>query len=179
MSHKVQIIGNLGRDPEMRYTPAGKAVVNFSVASTRRWKDTNGNEMKETVWVRCATWGKMAEIVNENLQKGDKVEVWGRLSPDANGSPKVFTKQDGTASASYEIHTTEVNFLNVKKWADGNGAQANNGQGNPAAAPAPAATGFPASYGQGNPPHVSGVPIQNQQTPPLPTNVPVQQQSGW
>jgi len=186
MSHKVQIVGNLGRDPEMRYTPSGQAVTNFSVESTRKWKDAQGQEVKETVWVRVATWGKMAEVVNNTLSKGDKVEVWGRFTPDTNGGPKVFTKQDGTASASYEIKSTEVNFLNVAKWANGNGAQAQVGNYQPAPAP----NAFPQNYGQAQGQSVQGQqpvypqgqqPVQGHPQYPPQGQQPVQQQGqqGW
>ena len=72
MYQKIVIVGNLGRDPEMRYTPSGQAVTNFSVATTRKWSDGNGQTREETIWFRVATWGKLAEVCNQYLAKGVK-----------------------------------------------------------------------------------------------------------
>ena len=91
MYHKVVIVGNLGGDPELRYTPSGQAVTNFSVATNRTWTDNNGNQQKETVWFRVSTWGKLAEVCNQYLSKGRQVMVEGRLRPDPEtGGPRDF-----------------------------------------------------------------------------------------
>lgn len=112
---KVQIIGHLGQDPEMHYTPAGDAVTTFSVASNRHWNDKEGNKHEQKLWVRCSAWGKQAEICNQYLKKGSRVFVEGRLSPDkTSGSPRIWQKQDGTAAASYEIMVREIEFLSPK-----------------------------------------------------------------
>ncbi len=73
------IVGNLGRDPDMRYTPAGKPVTDFSVAVNRQFTGANGQAVKDVVWFRVSTWGKQAEICNQHLKKGAKVLVEGRL----------------------------------------------------------------------------------------------------
>ena len=110
MYQQITIIGNLGRDPEQRFTPDGKPVTNFSVATSRKYKDTD-----ETTWFRISTWGKQAEACNQYLRKGSKVFVTGRLVPDkAAGSPRTFQRDDGTWGASFEIVASEVKFLDSK-----------------------------------------------------------------
>lgn len=113
--NKIIIIGNLGRDPEMRFTPSGQAVTKFSVASTRSYKAGNGEQVKETAWFSIEAWGKLAEICNEYLKKGSKVYVEGRIKPDKQtGSPHVYEKKDGTAGASFEVSAIEIQFLDSK-----------------------------------------------------------------
>jgi single-strand DNA-binding protein len=112
MYHTIIIVGNLGRDPEMRYTPSGQAVTNFSVATSRQYTGSNGEPVKETIWFRVSTWGKQAETCNQYLKKGRKVLVEGRLVPDATtGGPRIWTRQDGTSAASFEISASTVRFL--------------------------------------------------------------------
>lgn len=113
--NKITIIGNLGRDPEMRFTPSGQAVTKFSVASTRQYKASSGEQVKETTWFSVEAWGKLAEICNQYLKKGAKVYVEGRIKPDkSTGSPHVYEKKDGTFGASFEVAATEVQFLDSK-----------------------------------------------------------------
>jgi len=91
----------------MRYTPQGAPVTQFSLASTRQWKQ-DGEDKKETIWVNITTWGKMAENC-ANLKKGQMVFVKGYLKPDPNtGSPRVYSRNDGTAGASYDVTAQEV-----------------------------------------------------------------------
>lgn len=127
MYQKVVIVGNLGNDPEMRYTPSGQAVTNFSVATNRRWTDNQGNSQEETVWFRVSTWGKMAEVCNQYLSKGRQVMVEGRLRPDPEtGGPRVWTGQDGQPRASFELTALEVKFLGGRgdsSYNDSGGAQ--------------------------------------------------------
>lgn len=111
MFHTVIIAGYLGRDPEMRYTPSGTPVTTFSVASSRRWTDQSGQAQDETVWFRVSAFGKLAETCNQYLAKGRAVLVEGRLRPDENGNPRVWTGQDGTARASFEVTAQTVRFL--------------------------------------------------------------------
>lgn len=119
MFHKVTVIGNLGREPEMRFTPTGQPVCNFSVASTRTYPGADGQMKKETTWFKVTVWGKMAEACNKYLKKGSKVFVEGRLAVDtATGGPKLFKRQDGTTGASYEVTAQEVKFLSSKSEAD-------------------------------------------------------------
>ncbi len=112
MYQKVVIVGNLGRDPEMRYTPDGRPVTNFSVATNRRWTNQDGSQGEETAWFRISAWGKLAETCNQYLTKGRQVLVEGILRPDPNtGGPKIWTRQDGTAGASFEVMANTVRFL--------------------------------------------------------------------
>ena len=79
MINKAIIIGNLGSDPEIRYTPSGTATAQFSVATTERYKDAEGNQKEITEWHRCTAWAKLAEICGEYLHKGSKVYIEGKL----------------------------------------------------------------------------------------------------
>ncbi|HSF80463.1 MAG TPA: single-stranded DNA-binding protein [Anaerolineales bacterium] len=120
MYHTILIVGNLGRDPEMRYTPGGQAVTNFSVATNRQYTASDGTPVKETIWFRVSTWGKQAETCNTYLRKGSKVLVEGRLIPDqASGGPRIWTRQDGTPAASFEISAGTVRFLSSRGEAEG------------------------------------------------------------
>ena len=77
--NKVQILGNLTRDPEVRYIPSGQAVTSFSVATNRRWNDKDGNAQEDTQFHEVVAWGKLAEIISQMLKKGNKIYVEGRL----------------------------------------------------------------------------------------------------
>jgi len=115
MYHTIILVGNLGRDPEMRYTPSGQAVTNFSVATNRQYTGNDGQLVKETIWFRISTWGKNAENCNQFLKRGSKVLVEGRLIPDANtGGPRVWNRQDGSPSASFEVSAQTVRFLSTR-----------------------------------------------------------------
>ena len=116
MYQTIIIVGNLGRDPELRYTPNGKAVTNFSVATNRQWTNGDGETVKETVWFRVSAWGKQAETCNQYLSKGSKVLVEGRLQPDPDtGGPKIWFREDGTPAASFEVNANTVRFLSSKE----------------------------------------------------------------
>ncbi len=93
--NRVQLIGNLGRDPEMRYTSTGKQVTKFSIAVSHRWRDAEGETKEKTEWVNIEAWGGLAEICQEYLSKGRLVYIEGRLQTDAYGEGderKYFTK---------------------------------------------------------------------------------------
>jgi single-strand DNA-binding protein len=112
MFHTILLIGNLGKDPEMRYLPDGRPVTTMSVATNRTYKDANGQQVKETVWFRVSVFGKTAESCAQYLAKGRMVLVEGRLRPDPQtGGPKIWTRQDGTAGASFEVFATNVRFM--------------------------------------------------------------------
>ena len=116
MYHRVIIVGNLGRDPEMRYTPNGTAVTNFSVATNRTYTNANGERVQETIWFRVSAWGKLAETTSQYLRKGSRVLVEGRLVPDpSTGGPRIWQRQDGSVAASYEISAITVRFLNTRE----------------------------------------------------------------
>ena len=110
MYQKLILIGNLGRDPEMRYTADGKPVTSFSVATSRKFRDRD-----ETTWFRISVWGNQAEACNQYLHKGSKVLVEGRITPDPNsGGPKVYQKKDGTWAGSFDVYADMVRFLTAK-----------------------------------------------------------------
>lgn len=112
MYQKVIIVGNLGRDPEMRYTSDGTPVTHFSVATNRRWTNTDGSQGEETIWFRVTAWRRQAETCNQYLQKGRQVLVEGRLQPDPEtGGPRVFQRNDGSYGASFELTADTVKFL--------------------------------------------------------------------
>jgi single-strand DNA-binding protein len=130
MYAKLIIVGYLGQDPEMRYTPDGTPVANFSVAVNRKWNNSDGSQGEETIWFRCTAWRKTAEVCNQYLTKGRQVLIEGRLRPDDNGGPRVFTRSDGSAGASFEVTIETVKFL-------GGGNQASDATASAASAPAP------------------------------------------
>jgi len=94
--NKVILIGNLGRDPELRFTPTGMALCTFSIATSRKWRDKQTNEMKElTNWHRIVLWDKQAELAKQYLTKGSSVYIEGRIetrSWDDNGVKKYMTE---------------------------------------------------------------------------------------
>ena len=115
---KLTIVGNLGRDPEMRYMSDGKAVTNLNVATNRVYTK-DGQKVTETTWVRVTLWGASAENANSYLKKGRQVLVDGYLNPDPNtGSPKTFTRNDGTIGTSYEMTGNRIVYLGNRADAD-------------------------------------------------------------
>jgi single-strand DNA-binding protein len=119
---KLIIVGNLGQDPELRYTPSGQAVTNFSVAVNRSWTDNQGEVHEETTWYRIAAWGKQAETCNQYLSKGRQVLVEGRLVVDPEtGGPRVWLDNNGKPRASFEINAFDVRFLGGSNGHSGNG----------------------------------------------------------
>lgn len=120
MYHKIIIAGNLGKNPELRYTQDGTPVTNFSVATNRRWNDANGQQNEETVWFQVTAWRRLAETCNEYLKKGRQVLVEGRLQPDPEtGGPRIWTGNDGTVRASFEVTAVTVRFLGGRDDASG------------------------------------------------------------
>lgn len=108
---KAMIIGNLGKDPEMRYTPGGKPVTTFSVAVNRRSTSPDGEQREETDWFRVTAWNKLAETCNEFLSKGRRVFVEGRLQI------RNWEGQDGQKRTSVEIVATDMVLLDKPKTA--------------------------------------------------------------
>ena len=121
MYHKVIVVGNLGRDPEMRYMPDGTAITSFSMATSRRWNDkSTGQPVEETMWFRVSVFGRQAEAVNQYLSKGRPVLVEGHLRADPQtGGPRLWTAQDGTVRASFEITAETVRFIGGREGGGG------------------------------------------------------------
>jgi single-strand DNA-binding protein len=114
MYHTIIIVGNLGRDPEMRFTPDGQPVTNFTVATNRQYTHSSGETVKETTWFRVTAWGKQAETCNNYLRKGSKVLVEGRLTPDPEtGGPRIW-EANGKQGASFEVTANIVRFLSSR-----------------------------------------------------------------
>lgn len=115
------IVGNLGRDAEMRYTPSGTAVSNFRVAVNERWTDREGQPQEKTTWFRVAVWGRQAEAINQYLVKGKQVLVEGTIDASA------YTAQDGTPRAGLELRARNVRLLGTRQ--DGDGDEPATGTG--------------------------------------------------
>jgi len=113
------IVGNLGRDPEMRYTQDGTPVTNLSVAVNNKWKTQDGETRESVKWFRVSVWGPQGEAANQYLSKGRQVQVVGTLVHDPeNGGPKVYKKSDGTYGASFELRARNVLFLGGRQDGD-------------------------------------------------------------
>jgi len=112
--NKVIIVGRLGQDPELKYTPGGAAVCNFSVATTESWSDKNGQKQEKTEWHRVVVWGKLGELCNQYLAKGRQVFLEGALQTRA------WDAKDGTKRYTTEINAKNIQFL---------GGQAGAGEG--------------------------------------------------
>jgi single-strand DNA-binding protein len=124
--NKAMLIGNLGRDPEMRYTPDGKPIATFSVAMSRSRRDPNGNWMDETEWHRIVAWDRLAETASQYLHKGSKVYVEGRIQS------RKYTDNQGVERTVYEIVANDLTLLDRREsvsegagdeWGDGATAQ--------------------------------------------------------
>jgi len=103
--NKILIIGNLGSDPEMRYTPKGNPVTSFTVATNRRYTTAEGETREETEWFRVSAWNRLAESSNNYLQRGGKVYVEGRLSS------RTYVANDGQTRVSLDVTASNITFL--------------------------------------------------------------------
>jgi len=106
MFNKVILVGNLGKDPELKYTQTGRAVCNFNLAVNERWTDQNGDRQEKTVWVRVAAWGALGENCAQYLSKGRQVLVEGRLD-----DPGAWIGDDKEAHAQNQVTALNVKFL--------------------------------------------------------------------
>ncbi|MFA9489972.1 MAG: single-stranded DNA-binding protein [Anaerolineales bacterium] len=107
--NKLMIIGHLGRDPEMRYTPSGKPVTTFSVATSRTWHSADGERHEETEWFNVVAWGSLAEVCNQHLKKGQQVYVEGRLQT------RRWEDGDGNKHFTTEVVAQEMTMLGSRK----------------------------------------------------------------
>ncbi|MCH8980768.1 single-stranded DNA-binding protein [candidate division KSB1 bacterium] len=106
--NKVILIGNLGSDPELKYTPSGAAVTNFNVATNEVWNDKDGNKQERTEWHRVVLWRKLAEIAGEYLKKGSKVYLEGRLQT------RSWEDKDGVKRYTTEVVADNMTMLDAK-----------------------------------------------------------------
>jgi single-strand DNA-binding protein len=135
--NKVILIGNLGRDPEVRYAPSGSAICNVTIATSRQWKDkTSGERQEETEWHRVVFFDRLAEIAGEYLKKGRPVYVEGRLKT------RKWTDKDGVEKYTTEIMADQMQLLGGREGGGGGGDDM--GGGAPAPRSAPAARNAPA-----------------------------------
>lgn len=123
MYQKITIIGRLGQDPEMRYTPDGTPVTSFSVATDRRWTDGSGQQQQRTIWFRVSAWRRLAETASQYLTKGQLIFVEGELQ-----EPRVFQGRDGEWRTSLEIRADNIKFLSPRGEGAPSGAGSPGGQ---------------------------------------------------
>ena len=107
--NKVMVIGHLGRDPEMRFTPSGRPVTTFSLATNRSWKTSDGERRSETEWFNIVAWGSLAEICNQYLKKGQQVYVEGRLQN------RRWEDDEGNQRSTTEIVAREMIMLGDRR----------------------------------------------------------------
>ncbi|HEX9813357.1 MAG TPA: single-stranded DNA-binding protein [Myxococcota bacterium] len=113
--NKVILVGNLGRDPELRYIPSGQAVANFTLATNERWRDKDGNNQERTEWHRIVVWGKSAENCAQFLQKGRSVYIEGKLQTQE------WEDKEGNKRKTTEVVAQTVQFLGGRGGAESAG----------------------------------------------------------
>ena len=105
MINKVILVGNLGRDPEVRSTPSGQPVASFTLATSRRWKDKSGQRQEQTEWHQIVCWGRQAEVAGQYLTKGKQIYVEGRLQT------RQWDDKDGNKRYTTEIKADRITLL--------------------------------------------------------------------
>ncbi len=128
MFSKTIVVGHLGRDPELRFTPSGQQVCSFSIATSRSWTDQSGQQQEKTTWFRVTAWGKLGELCHQYLSKGRLVLVEGEVDASA------WTAQTGEPRASLELNARNVRFLGGRDTVGG--PMAARPSGSPMEAPA-------------------------------------------
>jgi single-strand DNA-binding protein len=123
--NKVILIGNLGKDPELRYTPAGQPVATFSLATTERWTDKSGQRQDRTEWHNIVAWGKLGELVNQYLKKGRSAYIEGRIST------RSWDDKDGNKRYKTEIVASQIQFLGATGQSSGGAADSGIDQSMP------------------------------------------------
>jgi single-strand DNA-binding protein len=131
--NKVILLGRLGQDPELKYTPGGSAVCNFSMATTEAWTDKQGQKQEKTEWHRIVVWGKLAELCNQYLAKGRQAFLEGRLQT------RSWDDKEGTKRYTTEILATTVQFIGGASASQGNSPQVDNSYNQAPAASMPSA----------------------------------------
>ncbi len=150
--NKVILIGNVGADPELRYTPGGAAVSNFNMATNESWTDNSGEPQERTEWHRIVVWGRLAEICNQYLKKGSKVYIEGRLQT------RSWEAQDGQKRYTTEIVARDMQMLDSRDAAAAGSDPGYGGEVRQQAAPSPG----PGSPGPGS----GGQPQGSPEPPP-------------
>ena len=122
--NKAILVGNLGRDPELRTTPNGQSVVNFTLATSETWTDKSGERVERTEWHRIVVWGKQAEMCNQYLSKGRTVYIEGRIQT------REWEDKDGNKRYTTEINANTVNFIGPRpSGGSDSGADSSSGDG--------------------------------------------------
>jgi single-strand DNA-binding protein len=143
--NKVILIGNLGRDPETRYTTGGDAVTNLNIATTETWKDKSGEKQEKTEWHRVVLFGRQAEVAGEYLKKGRPVYIEGRLQT------RKYTDKDGVEKYATEIVADRMQLLGGREGGSGGDTEFAGGGGGGGArreGGAPSGGGKPAAAGR-------------------------------
>ena len=122
MYQQITLIGNLGADPEMRYTPNGLPVTSFRMAVSRNWTGQDGQRQEKTIWFRVTAWRKLAETASQYLTKGSKVLVVGELE-----EPNAYMDKEGKPRASLEVTASTIRFLSTRGEAAAMGMAASSG----------------------------------------------------
>jgi len=122
--NKVIVLGRLGQDPELKYTPSGAAVCNFTLATSESWQGKDGQKQERTEWHRVVVWGKLAELCNQYLAKGRQAFVEGRLQT------RSWDDKDGNKRYTTEINATTVQFIGGQAQAGSNNYSQNNNSNN-------------------------------------------------
>ena len=121
--NKVILVGNLGRDPELRYTPQGTPVCSFTMATNERRKDKNGEMQDHTTWFKITLWGRQAETASQYLTKGRPIYIEGRLRVDE------WTDRDGKPRYTLDVQATDMQFIGGGRTEDAMAARAGGGEG--------------------------------------------------
>jgi single-strand DNA-binding protein len=132
--NKAILVGNLGRDPELRQTPNGQSVCNFTLATSENWTDKSGEKVERTEWNRIVVWGRTAEMCNQYLSKGRTVYIEGRIQP------RECEDKDGNKRYTTEINASTVNFIGPRTGGEPSGSNSGppSGQtGGPSGEPGP------------------------------------------
>lgn len=109
MYQSITLVGNFGRDPEMRYTPSGVPVASLSVATSKRFQNADGQWQDKTIWFRVTTWRKLAETASQYLSKGSKVLIVGEVE-----EPRTWTDKEGNTQVSLDVTAQTIRFLSSK-----------------------------------------------------------------
>lgn len=121
--NKAILVGNLGRDPELRQTPNGQSVVNFTLATSENWTDKSGERQERTEWHRIVVWGRTAEMCNQYLSKGRTVYIEGRIQT------REWEDKDGNKRYTTEINASTVQFIGPRQDSGGGSSNYGGGQG--------------------------------------------------
>jgi single-strand DNA-binding protein len=149
--NKVILIGNLGADPEVRFTPGGQAVANFRIATSESWTDKNGQKQERTEWHRIVVWGKLAELCGEYLKKGRQCYVEGRLQT------REWTDKENRKNYTTEVVANAVTFLGGRDAGEGMSAGGGGGGGRRSSGGPQRGNGMDSDFGQPPPPDDSNM----------------------